>query len=110
MAKNRHPEREPGVRRRGYTIVIALAFFVCLGGLPAILSALHLKINAAPPTFSDGIKLLGAPQALQAVPLPPVARPSAFQATKSSLSAQTMRSSVWPGLASSGGGFCHSCA
>jgi hypothetical protein len=39
--------------------VIALALFVCLSGLPAILSALHLKINAAPPTSSDRIRLLG---------------------------------------------------
>jgi hypothetical protein len=69
------PGREPGVRRRGYTIIIALAFFACLGGLPAILAALHLKINAVPPTSIDGIRLLAAPQAPQAVPLPPVARP-----------------------------------
>jgi len=75
VPKNRHPEREPGVRRKAYTVVIALAFFVCLGGLPKILSSLHLKINAAPPTSSNGIRLLGAPEAPQAVPLPPVARP-----------------------------------
>jgi hypothetical protein len=75
VPKNRHPEREPGVRRKAYTVVIALAFFVCLGGLPKILSSLHLKINAAPPTSSNGIRLLGAPEAPEAVPLPPVARP-----------------------------------
>ena len=75
MPKTRHPEREPGVRRKAYTVIIALAFFVCLGGLPAILSALHLKVNVAPPTSIDGIRLLAAPQVPQAVPLPPVARP-----------------------------------
>ena len=75
MTDSRHPEHEPGVRRKGYTVVIALAFFACLGGLPAILSALHLKINAAPPTSSNGIRLLPAPEAPEAVPLPPVARP-----------------------------------
>ena len=75
MTSSPQPGREPGVRRRGYTIIIALAFFACLGGLPAILAALHLKINAVPPTSIDGIRLLAAPQAPQAVPLPPVARP-----------------------------------
>ncbi|MGD0374593.1 MAG: right-handed parallel beta-helix repeat-containing protein [Streptosporangiaceae bacterium] len=75
MAKNRHPDRDRGVRRRGYTVVIALAFFLCLGGLPTILSALHLKINVAPPASSDGIRLLPAPSALSSVPLPPAARP-----------------------------------
>ena len=75
MTGNRHPGREPGVRRRGYTVVLALAFFASLGALPAILPALHLKIAAAPPATSDGIRLLGAPQAPSAVPLPPVARP-----------------------------------
>jgi hypothetical protein len=69
------PGREPGVRRRGYTVIIALVFFACLAGLPAILSSLHLKINAAPPTSINGIRLVAAPQAPQAVPLPPVARP-----------------------------------
>ena len=39
-----------------------LAAEVMLGTvtLPAILPALHLKISTAPPTTSDGIKLLGA--------------------------------------------------
>mgnify|MGYP002401192292 CR=1 FL=1 len=55
--------------------MLALAVFAGLGGLPAALSALHLKINAAPPASSDGIRLLGAPQAPRPVPLPPAARP-----------------------------------
>jgi Right handed beta helix region len=75
VAENRHPEREPGVRRKGYTVMLALALFACLGGLPAILSAAHLKISTAPPTTSGGIKLLGAPRAPRAVPLPPIAMP-----------------------------------
>jgi Right handed beta helix region len=37
---------------------------------------LNLKITTAPPTTSDGIKLLGAPQALPPIPLPPAARPT----------------------------------
>jgi hypothetical protein len=75
VARNPYPDREPGVRRRGYTVLLAMALFACLGGLPAIVHALHLKISTAPPTSSDGIRLLGAPQALRPVPLPPVARP-----------------------------------
>ena len=75
MPKNRHIARPSRVRRRGYAVVIALLFFGCLGGLPAILSALHLKVNAAPPKSSQGIRLLGAPHALPTVPLPPEARP-----------------------------------
>lgn len=75
MAKNMYPDRELGVRRRGYAVVLALALFACLGGMPGILQALHLKISTAPPTSSDGIRLLGAPQALRPVRLPPVARP-----------------------------------
>jgi hypothetical protein len=75
VAKKRNPAREPRLRRRGYTVLIALAFFACLGGLPAILSALHLKINAGPPTSSGGIRLLAAPDAPVAVRLPLVARP-----------------------------------
>jgi hypothetical protein len=75
VANNLYPDREPGVRRRGYTVLLATAIFACLGGLPAILHALHLEISTAPPTSSDGIRLLGAPQAPRPVPLPPVARP-----------------------------------
>ncbi len=75
MAKNRHPDRDQRLRRKGYAVVIAVAFFLCLGALPAILSALHLKINAAPPTSIDRIRLLPAPSALRSVPLPPAARP-----------------------------------
>ena len=62
MAKNRRPDREPGVRRKGYTVLVALVFFACLAGLPAILSALHLKISTPLPSSSSGIRLLGAPQ------------------------------------------------
>jgi hypothetical protein len=68
--------REPGIRRKSWTVLAALAVFATLAGLPAILPALHLKITTAPPTTSDGIKLLGAPQALPAIPLPPAARPT----------------------------------
>jgi hypothetical protein len=75
VAKTRHPHRDQRVRRRRYTVVIALAFFVCLGGLPTILSALHLKIKAAPLPSSERIQLLPAPSALSSVPLPPAARP-----------------------------------
>jgi hypothetical protein len=75
VAKNRRPDREPGVRRKGYTVLVALVFFACLAGLPAILSALHLKISTPLPSSSSGIRLLGAPQAPEAVPLPLVARP-----------------------------------
>jgi hypothetical protein len=75
VPSTRNQDREPGVRRKGYTVLLALAVFACLGGMPAILHALHLKISTAPPTSSDGIRLLGAPQALRPVPLPPVARP-----------------------------------
>ena len=57
-------------------MAFALAFFLCLGGLPAILSALHLKINVAPLASSDRIRLLPAPRALTGVPLPPAARPA----------------------------------
>jgi hypothetical protein len=71
----RTSDRQPGVRRRGYTVFLALLVFVTLGGLPAILHALHLKISTAPPTSSDGIRLLNAPQALSPVPLPAAARP-----------------------------------
>jgi hypothetical protein len=75
VAKNRRPDRESGVRREGYTVLIALVFLACLAGLPAILSALHLKINTAPPSASGGIRLLGAPRAPEAVQLPLVAHP-----------------------------------
>jgi hypothetical protein len=75
VAKNRRTAREPGVRRKGYAVVIALLFFGCLGGLPAILSALHLKINAVPPSSVGGIRLLGAPQAPEAIRLPLAAQP-----------------------------------
>jgi hypothetical protein len=73
---SRASQREPGIRRKSWTVLAALAVFATLGGLPAILPALHLKITTAPPTISDGIKLLGAPTAPQPVPLPPAARPS----------------------------------
>ena len=75
MAKNRQPDRDQGLRRRGYAVAIALAFLLCLGGLPTILSALHLKINVAPLSSSDRIRLFPAPRALRSVPLPPAARP-----------------------------------
>jgi hypothetical protein len=75
VPENRNLAPRPRGRRRGYAVAIALVFFACLGGLPAILSALHLKVNAAPPKSSQGIRLLGAPSALPAVPLPPEARP-----------------------------------
>jgi len=54
--------------------VLALLFFGCLGGMPAILSALHLTIIALP-TASNGVRLLSAPSAPPAVALPAVARP-----------------------------------
>jgi hypothetical protein len=72
----RVPQREAGVRRRGWTVLVALAVFATLAGLPVILPALHLNITTAPPTTSDGIKLLGAPRALPAISLPPAARPT----------------------------------
>ena len=72
----RASQREPGIRRKGWTVLAALAVFATLAGLPAILPALHLKITTAPPTTSDGIKLLGAPTAPHPVPLPPAARPT----------------------------------
>jgi hypothetical protein len=72
----RASQREPGIRRKSWTVLTALAVFATLAALPAILPALHLKITTAPPTTSDGIKLLGAPQALPPVPLPPAARPT----------------------------------
>jgi hypothetical protein len=74
VAKNRNRPRRPA-RRRGYAVVLALACFGCLGGLPAILSALHLKISAPLPTSSHGVRLLGAPSAQPAVPLSSVAQP-----------------------------------
>jgi hypothetical protein len=73
---SRASQREPGIRRKSWTVLAALAVFATLGGLPAILPALHLKITTAPPTISDGIKLLGAPTAPHPVPLPPAARPT----------------------------------
>jgi hypothetical protein len=69
------PGREPGIRRKGYTVILALLLFAALAATPAILHALHLKISTAPPTTSDGIRLLGAPHALTPVPLPATARP-----------------------------------
>jgi hypothetical protein len=74
VAKNleRHA---PKARRRRYTVVLALVFFACLGGLPAILSALHLKISAPLPTTSNGVRLLSAPNALPAVRLSAIAQP-----------------------------------
>jgi hypothetical protein len=63
------------MRRRRYAVVAALALFVCLAGLPAILSALHLKVSTALPRSSNGIRLLSAPSALPGVSLAPVARP-----------------------------------
>jgi hypothetical protein len=76
VPSTRKQDREPGVRRKGYTVLLALLVFATLGGMPAILHALHLKISTAPPTSSDGIKLLGAPTAPEPVPLPPAARPT----------------------------------
>ena len=72
----RASQREPGIRRKSWTVLTALAVFATLAALPAILPALHLKITTAPPTTSDGIKLLGAPRALPPIPLPPAARPT----------------------------------
>jgi hypothetical protein len=72
----RAPQREPGIRRKSWTVLAALAVFAALAGLPAILPALHLKITTAPPTTSDGIRLLGAPTAPHPVALPPAARPT----------------------------------
>ncbi len=72
----RASQREPGIRRKSWAVLTALAVFATLAALPAILPALHLKITSAPPTASDGIKLLGAPQALPPIPLPPAARPT----------------------------------
>jgi hypothetical protein len=77
VTRTRAAQREPGVRRKSWTVLIALALFAALAGLPAILPALHLKITTAPPTTSNGITLLGAPQALPPIPLPPAARPAA---------------------------------
>ena len=76
MTPARAPQREPGIRRKSWTVLAALAVFATLAALPAILPALHLNITTAPPTTSDGIKLLGAPQALPPIPLPPAARPT----------------------------------
>jgi len=67
--------RPPKVRRRRYAVVLTVAVFACLGGLPAILSALHIRVSTALPTSSNGIRLLNAPKALPPVALPPVARP-----------------------------------
>ena len=75
MPSKRPRQRAPRVRRRGYAVVLALACFACLGGLPAILSALHLKITAPLPASSRGIRLLSAPSALPPVRLSAVARP-----------------------------------
>src|SRR5215469_3208519 len=75
VATNRTRPRPPRVKRRRYAVVLALAFFACMGGLPAILSALHLKISTPLPTSSNGIRLLNAPSALAAVTLPSVAQP-----------------------------------
>jgi hypothetical protein len=75
VAKDCHPGRKPGSSRTGYAVVIAVAAFLFLGTLPVILSALHLSPNTAPPTSSDGVRLLPAPRALKPVPLSPVARP-----------------------------------
>ncbi len=75
MTGNASRQPGPRVRRRGYVVVLALAFFVCLGALPVILSDLHLKVSTALPKSSNGIRLLSAPSALPAVPLPAVARP-----------------------------------
>lgn len=75
MARNLSRPHARRVPRRVYAVVLALACFACLGGLPAILSALHLKISTPLPTASHGIRLLSAPSALPAVALPPVARP-----------------------------------
>lgn len=62
------------VTRTLLPVMTALAIFATLGTLPAILSALHLSVGAAP-TISDGIHLLQTPPALGRVRLPPVARP-----------------------------------
>lgn len=75
MAKDYPPGRKPGSSRNGHAVVIAIAAFLFLGGLPVILSALDLSPNTAPPTSSDGIHLLPAPRALKPVPLSSAARP-----------------------------------
>jgi hypothetical protein len=75
VANDYQPGRKPGSSRSSHAVVIAFAAFVFLGGLPVILSALHLSPNTAPPTSSDGIHLLPAPRALKPVPLPSVATP-----------------------------------
>jgi hypothetical protein len=73
----RAPRREPAAGRRRWAVLVAVALLAALAALPAILPAVHLHITAAPPTTSDGIKLLGAPQALPPIALPPAARPAA---------------------------------
>jgi hypothetical protein len=75
VAKDYQPGPKPGSSRNGHAVVSAIAAFLFLGGLPMILSALHLSPNTAPPTSSDGVRLLPAPRALKPVPLSSVARP-----------------------------------
>ncbi|MBO0824295.1 MAG: right-handed parallel beta-helix repeat-containing protein [Actinobacteria bacterium] len=74
MNKNRRRSREH-VGKRRYAVVIALAFFTFLAGLPKVLSELHVSIYTAPPSTSYGIHLLGAPPAPRLAALPPTARP-----------------------------------
>jgi hypothetical protein len=77
VTRTRASQREPGVRRKSWTVLIALAVLTALAGLPpAILPALHLHLTTAPPTTSGGITLLGAPAALPPIALPPAARPA----------------------------------
>jgi hypothetical protein len=76
MSHPRYRERGAGTRRQAiFFAIIALCVFAILATMPLILTALDVHIKPVAATKVAGVRLLPAPRAPHAVPLPPVARP-----------------------------------